>query len=291
MTTSPSPNTTTTGTTTKIHITYHDFMPGFKKEEEIFSKEIIRGVRMIGDRPAGKNKTDEHWPRQKPVIQSVYEKFMGKITDKSGKRFNPARDNNGTPIKGTGASHSIMNITRIKRSDKSEFLYTKGTISGYDGMGDAVTFFCSKPEVWTRTLFGRKRGWDPEEEQIVSQTLGPKGDEVVYDLPFNAENLKQLFEKRENDNIGFIVKDDVTGRALEVAKDVNVYKTMELFSKGFEFLFNGDYIPAAIKAEIRARAVSEGLIPPGANVGGEAYDPTRGQGHGTKNDTNASFIG
>ena len=38
----------------------------------------------------------------------------------------------------------------------------------------------------------------------------------------------------------------------------------ELFQKPFEYLYNAEYIPAEVKAELRQAAVSEGLI--GGNV-------------------------
>ena len=42
--------------------------------------------------------------------------------------------------------------------------------------------------------------------------------------------------------------------------------TFELFQKPFEHLYNAEYIPAEVKAELRQAAVSEGLI------GGTASD-------------------
>jgi hypothetical protein len=59
--------------------------------------------------------------------------------------------------------------------------------------------------------------------------------------------------------IKFIVKDEQTGKPFQV-KDVNSQKTFELFQKPFEYLYNAQYIPAEVKAELRQAAVSEGLI-------------------------------
>ena len=76
---------------------------------------------------------------------------------------------------------------------------------------------------------------------------GPSGSEMIYTQAFNDENLKKLYDQRENDLLNFIVKQEGTGKAVSV-KDVNAQKTFELFHKPFEFLFKADYIPAAVKA-------------------------------------------
>jgi hypothetical protein len=64
--------------------------------------------------------------------------------------------------------------------------------------------------------------------------------------------------------INFVVKDE-HGKAFQV-KDVNSQKTFELFQKPFEYLYNAEYIPAEVKAELRQAAVADG------NIGGTAGD-------------------
>ncbi len=155
-----------------------------------------------------------------------------------------------------------------------EVLYTKGSISGYDSLGDTATFYCPKPEVWTRTLFGHKRGWDEEEEMIVSKTTGPEGSETIYDLQFNEKNLKELFNNRKNDEINFVLKEELGGEARQV-KDINCFKTMELFQKPFAYLWNADYLGPQLKAESRQRPIDKGLISPIQVTGLEAQQQTK----------------
>ncbi len=49
-------------------------------------------------------KVEESWPYQSsdPAKEQAYKIFMGKILDKTGKNFNPAKEQTGVPIKGTG---------------------------------------------------------------------------------------------------------------------------------------------------------------------------------------------
>jgi hypothetical protein len=51
-----------------------------------------------------------------------------------------------------------------------------------------------------------------------------------------------------------------TNEARSVEKDVNAQKTLERFQNDFEYLWNGDYLPAPVKAELRQQAVAKGLI-------------------------------
>jgi hypothetical protein len=53
---------------------------------------------------------------------------------------------------------------------------------------------------------------------------GPSRSEEVYTLPFTKENLKELYDRRQNELINFVVKDEQTGKPFQV-KDVNSQKT------------------------------------------------------------------
>ena len=60
----------------------------------------------------------------------------------------------------------------------------------------------------------------------------------VYEMPFNEKNLKELLNLRLSDSeITFAVKDEGSGKAVEVKRDVNINKTIELFLKPFDYLF------------------------------------------------------
>lgn len=85
-------------------------------------------------------------------------------------------------------------------------------------------------------------------------------------MPFNSDNLKKLYDIRQNDLVTLAVKDETTGKVVQV-RDVttNPNKSYELFrDQAFDYLFAGNYIPAEIKAEAHMEAVSQGLI--GGNI-------------------------
>ena len=87
--------------------------------------------------------------------------------------------------------------------------------------------------------------------------------EEVYELPFNETNLKQLVNLRLSDaDISFVVKEEGSGKAVEVKKDVNINKTLELFLKPWDNLFEARYISPQEKAAIRQASIDAGLIAP-----------------------------
>jgi hypothetical protein len=93
------------------------------------------------------------------------------------------------------------------------------------------------------------------------QTSGTLGTETVYETPFNEKNLKELISLRESDNdIAFTVKDEVTGKAVEVKREANINDTLKLFQKPFTYLMNAEYISPQQRAELRAMAAAEGVI-------------------------------
>jgi hypothetical protein len=47
---------------------------------------------------------------------------------------------------------------------------------------------------------------------------GPRVAEDIYTMPFNKENLKQLYDRRQNDNLNFVLKAEL--RQAAVAEDL-----------------------------------------------------------------------
>jgi hypothetical protein len=90
-------------------------------------------------------------------------------------------------------------------------------------------------------------------------------------MPFTKEALKDLYDIRQNDLVMLAVKDELTGKVVQV-KDVttNPTKSYELFRDlSFDNLINSSYIPEEIKAEeikaeARQEAVAQGFIHGGA---------------------------
>jgi hypothetical protein len=60
-------------------------------------------------------------------------------------------------------------------------------------------------------------------------------------MPFTKENLKQLYDRRQNDLLNFTIKEEQTGKAVQ-SNDVNSQMTFELFQKPFEYLYNTEYL-------------------------------------------------
>jgi len=197
-----------------------DLYPGFKMEEECFSKAIIKDV---NESPSRKKKSKSDidqepmtWPREKSGEETAYERFLDETVDPK-----------------TGALYYITDIYRLRRASGEEFLYSKGRVDAFDSLGNPVNHSILKPEIWTRTNFKYKTDVNEKTKQIEEVLQGPNGAEKVYTMSFNKENLKQLYDRRQNDLINFVVKDEQTGKPFQV-KDVNSQKTFELFAKPFE---------------------------------------------------------
>jgi hypothetical protein len=256
-----------TNRTVKPFIKAVDLYQGFKMEEECFSKAIVKDVDQSTSKSRSrKSDLDQEpmtWPREKSGTETAYERFLGEtVNPKTGEFYPEIKDK--IPVPKTGALYYITDIYRIRRADGSEFLYTKGRVDAFNSLGDPVNHATGKPETWTRTNFSYKTEYDDKTKQM-EKVQGPSGLEEIYTMPFNKENLKSLYDIRQNELINFVVKDEPTKKAFQV-KDVNSQKTFELFQKPFEYLYNAQYIPAEVKQELRQAAVSEGLI------GGTASD-------------------
>jgi len=198
------------------------------------------------------------WPREKSGKETAYERFLDETVNPKTAEFYPEIKDK-RPVPKTGCLYYITDIYRIRRADGSEYLYTKGIAYVYNSLGDPVNHAIGKPELWTKTNFSYKTEYDDKTKQMEKVLQGPSGLEEIYTMPFTKENLKQLYDRRQNDLVNFVVKDEQTGKPFQV-KDVNSLKTFELFQKPFEYLYNAEYIPSEVKQELRQAAVSEGLI-------------------------------
>ncbi|MDQ5869387.1 MAG: hypothetical protein M3530_06620 [Thermoproteota archaeon] len=243
---------------TKTEIEF-DFMPYFKHEEKCYEETKIEGK----DTYTGK-KVSTTYPRDQPLVQTMYKLWLQKVKDPDTGNFYEQRDKNGNTIKGTGPKHLVKTIVRIRTNDNKEFLYSKGYVTGFDALGDVVSESCTDPETWNRVGFAYRREFDQKTMAPKSILIGPNKKETVYELPFTPDNAKALFAKRRNDTVTFVVKD---ARMVREVKDPTgiVTKTFELFAtKPFEYLYNSDYMTSQLKAELRQRAIDEGILSPAA---------------------------
>jgi hypothetical protein len=134
----------------------------------------------------------------------------------------------------------------------------------YPSIGESyiepVSLYVMYPERWVKQHFSYKTEWNDKTKQLEKQLQGTAQAEDIYDLPFTKENLKDLYNQRESDSIQFVVKKEDTGDVRQV-EDMSSLKRFELTRDlSFEDLFKAEYMPAAVKAELRQEAVSQGLI-------------------------------
>lgn len=142
-------------------------------------------------------------------------------------------------------------------------MLSKGNLTGHDGFGEPVRKYIPYPERWEKTNFIYEKSFDPKRKTMVKNCIGPGKLDTIYTMPFNETNLKELFDKRENDNISWAVKDESTGVAKQVSGESNINDTFKLFLKPFTFLFNAEYITPEMKAQYRQEAVDQGLLSAG----------------------------
>jgi hypothetical protein len=228
----------------------------WKKEQQCYDDAKVEGK----DSRTGK-KTTISWPRDKPIEQTTWESWLQKVTDPDTGKFCEQRDKNGNTIKGTGPKYLVKTIVRFRTNDGSEFLYSKGRVTGFDVIGDVVSQKCNEPETWTKVGFAYDKKFNQNTMSMKQTLVGPNSRETVYDMSFDEKNLKTLFDKRIDDNISFVVKDSRMARDVRDATGI-ASKTLELMmTTPFDYLYNSDYISAVQKAELRQQAIEMGLLP------------------------------
>jgi hypothetical protein len=228
----------------------------WKKEQQCYDDAKVEGK----DSRTGK-KTTISWPLDKPIEQTTWESWLQKVTDPDTGKFCEQRDNNGNTIKGTWPKYLVKPIVRIRTNDGSEFLYSKGRVTGFDVIGDVVSQKCNEPETWTKVGFAYDKKFNQNTMSMKQTLVGPNSRETVYDMSFDEKNLKTLFDKRIDDNISFVVKDSRMARDVRDATGI-ASKTLELMmTRPFDYLYNSDYISAVQKAELRQQAIEMGLLP------------------------------
>ena len=254
-------------------------MPHWPKEDKCFEDEQVELVDKLHGKKLTKNGKPvvKAWPHDKSMRQIGYEELLKVIVNPETNEYYPARNKAGAAIKGTGAKHIVTQIIRIRRKDGKEYLFTQGAISGYDAFGNVVRRNCATPEMWTRTIFDHQRVYDQRTNTTKMETSGTLRTEDVYEMPFNEKNLKELASLRENDtNIQFSVKDEASGNPVEVKKEANFNKTLELFLKPFDYLFKAEYITPQQKAELRQMAIDAGIIAPSTPLEPQITSPPKG---------------
>jgi len=156
----------------------------------------------------------------------------------------------------------IKSIFRLRKNGK-EYLFSLGKLVGYDSLGNIKIRNCPSPEMWTRTTFGHEQRFDNQTKKMITHVVSPISQETVYELPFNADNLKTLLEQRENDSVNFCLRDEGSAISRDISNAGDYQEKVKLFkTKDFDFLCNGDYLTPQQKEEMRKEAEARGLIPP-----------------------------
>jgi hypothetical protein len=254
----------------KIHTDFHDFIPGFEKQAAEFLKtELPDYEGRYSKKAAKKNKGEVEepitYPYVKSTIESAYEAWIERVVNEKSRRFFPQKDEDNRAVPNTGAYRTVRAIQRVKLADGSQYLTSKSDLHGYDALGEPVNFFASSyPDKWTKTNFRWKTVVNPRTMQAEKVFDGVGSQEEVYEIPFTKENLSELWNQRESDLIQLSVKDE-TGNVHDI-KDVIPQKRFELLrDSDFDYLFKANYIPDAIKEEMRKEALAQGLYK-GGNV-------------------------
>ena len=252
-------------------------------EEKCFTDTLMPPVK-VQDRETKRSRwIRKPWPRVKPIEQRGYELFYSKVIDPATGKAYEQRDSSGNVIKQTDGlgplRHIVSTIVRLKSVDGNEYLYTLGQLHGFNSFGDHISYYVHKPEIYNKTFFDSQRRYDQREQRIIEVVTSPISQQEVYTIPFSAENVDILFAtKTIKQNtpqiyrgggrnrraaiggyrpVNFVVKDEQSDSAIAVEWS-STEKTLELFrNKSFEYLYNTEYIPEPLKAELRSR--SEGI--------------------------------
>lgn len=237
-----------------------DLWPRWALEKNCFKDAKIR------DMKTGK---DVQWPylSSDPVAEIGWSQFLEKITDPDTGFFYPKRHQDGDDegkiiptTKDNIPAYKVRVIIRMRKSDGSEYLLSKGNFIGHGPFGQEISKYVSLPERWYKQNFTYERSWDEKRKTITKICTGQGDRTEVYTMPFSQENCKKLFDRRLNDSIQFIVKEEQTGTPRQVT-GVNINEIYQLFStKPFEYLFDAKYLSPELKAQYRQEAIDQGLL-------------------------------
>jgi hypothetical protein len=68
-----------------------------------------------------------------------------------------------------------------------------------------VSSNCDK---WNKQSFVYKTEWNDRSKQLEKQLQGTGAQEIIYEIPFSKEAVKELYDLRDSDKIELIVKQE-----------------------------------------------------------------------------------
>lgn len=216
-----------------------EFMPNFAKRKSFFDKEKVD----VDKR--------NPFPYDASVAERAYNNWKKQVINPGTNEYYTVKDSQGVEKK---ARHTVNEIVRIKTTENDEFLFTLGTLTGYDHDGNSVTVNCSQPEMYEETIFHHRSipGRDNHMVQITDSI-----QEIVkhYDLPFNEKNVDMLLAKQRPSGCQLSVRNarNDTGKTCE---DVEVFK-----QKSFNYILNDERLTSAERENaIKEHQVLQGEV-------------------------------
>ena len=68
------------------------------------------------------------------------------------------------------------------RNDNSEWLLSKGRLTGHDGFGEPVLHYIPFPEMWEKTNFNYAKGYNEKRKTIEKIFTGPGRVDTIYTM-------------------------------------------------------------------------------------------------------------
>jgi hypothetical protein len=256
-----------------------NLFPRWEIEQKEWNTEAGTKDIKVHNLDSNKSKTIQvlGFPRLKPPIQLHWEKFYSSIVEPISGMFYPERDLQGNIIEpsdgGPRARTIISQIIRLKSVTGEEYLYSIGTIYGFNSMGVLVSYPYYKKEVYTKTLFKKNRFFDSKTGHMTERVENPISQQDQYLLKSSPSAVDEMFaqtlkpdtplvyrrdkHKTPTNPCTFIVKEEASSRAVQVAWS-DVQTTLSLFKhKPFYYLFRSEYIPQSVKDTMRE--MNEGI--------------------------------
>jgi hypothetical protein len=175
------------------------------------------------------------FPRLKPVSKIRWEKIYSSMVEPNSGVFYPERDLHGNVIEllddGPRARAIYSQIIRLKSVIGKEYLYSIGTIYGFNSLRVLVSYPYYKKEVYTKTFFKKNRFFS-KTGHMTEIIKSPLGQQEQYLLEFSSSAVDVMFShvlkpdtlfvyrtnrhKKPSNPCSFIVKDESTGTAIAV---------------------------------------------------------------------------
>jgi hypothetical protein len=168
-------------------------MPDFKKTQKIYEEQGISHL----------------WKQPLELLDD--ELFEAKVINPDTKTYNQVSDlpvgyrklgDRKYPIR------QVLQLYRVKRTDGTEWLKSRGRLVGLDKVGNEVEHSFVDPEMFykpvTRYEFRKsdsKNEYSPSERVCVEAGINPHDNRYTeYTLPFNEENFQNLYKQRPTES-------------------------------------------------------------------------------------------